>query len=120
MDEHNDTQTYANDSATSSPISTRLAQWCSPDVPEALESVGAFAALNAKAKSQGITRFFDDPIHVRRQLIAKRFAIGADTPRGHAASNLVEQLQNLITAEGFQRDNLLKAIPYQMARLAGQ
>lgn len=57
--------------------------------------------------------------NTRRQLIAKRAAIGADMPRGHAASNLVEQLQNLITAEGFQRDNLLKAIPYQMARLAG-
>ena len=55
----------------------------------------------------------------RRDLIAKRRAVGAKTRRGHAASNLVEQLENLQTATGAQRDNLLKAIPYQMARLQG-
>lgn len=54
-----------------------------------------------------------------RDLIMQRNAYGADTPRGHAASNLIEQLQHLATAEGSQRENLLKAIPHQMARLAG-
>jgi hypothetical protein len=53
-----------------------------------------------------------------RDLIVQRNAYGADTPKGHAASNLIEQLQNLVTAEGEQRERLLKAIPYQMRRLA--
>jgi hypothetical protein len=56
----------------------------------------------------------------RRQLIATRVTVGAKTPRGHSASNLGEQLKHLQTATGAQRDNLLKAIPYQMARLANQ
>lgn len=84
------------------------------------ESAGAIASLTAKANFQRVPHFFSDPIHVRRQLIAKRVAAGADTPRGHAASNLVEQLQHFIAAEGFQRENLVKAIPYQMARLSAQ
>ena len=57
--------------------------------------------------------------NTRRKLIATRVSVGAKTRRGHAASNLVEQLEHLQTATGAQRDNLLKAIPYQMARLAG-
>jgi hypothetical protein len=87
------------------------------DINNLRESAGAIAALTAKANFQRVPHFFSDPIRVRRQLIAKRVSIGANTPRGHAASNLVEQLQNLVSAEGAQRDNLLKAIPYQMARL---
>jgi hypothetical protein len=57
--------------------------------------------------------------NTRRDLIARRAAIGSKTRRGHAASNLVELLKNLQTAEGFQRQNIIKAIPYQMTRLAG-
>jgi hypothetical protein len=56
---------------------------------------------------------------MRRQLIALRVSVGANTPRGHAASNLVEQLDAFQTATGFQRENLAKLIPYQMARLGG-
>lgn len=54
----------------------------------------------------------------RRQLIALRVSVGAKTPKGRACSNLVEQMGTLRTATGEQRDNLLKAIPYQMARLS--
>jgi hypothetical protein len=56
------------------------------------ESAGAFAALNAKANFQRVPHFFDDPIDVRRVLIAKREEIGADTPYGHTCSNIVEIL----------------------------
>lgn len=89
------------------------------DINNLQESAGAIAALTIKANFQRVPHLFSDPIHVRRQLIVKRGELGADTPRGHAASNLVEQLQNLITATGAQRENLLKMIPYQMARLQG-
>ena len=65
------------------------------DFQETPESVGAMAALEAKAKSQGVTRFFDDPIHIRRTLIVKRSEAGADTPYGHTCSNIVEQLDGL-------------------------
>jgi len=63
------------------------------------ESAGAMAALSAKANAQGVTRFFSDPIDIRRGLIAKRFAAGADTPYGHTCSNIVEILDNLFDYE---------------------
>lgn len=61
-----------------------------------------------------------DPIDTRRKLIAMRVKAGAKTPRGHACSNLVEQLDHFQTATGAQREHLARAIPYQMARLSGQ
>ena len=48
--------------------------------------------------------------NTRRELIAMRVKHGADTPVGHRISNLIEQLENLRTAEGTQRENLLKFI----------
>lgn len=93
------------------------------DLPETPESMGAMAALEAKAKSQGAIHFFDDPIHIRRTLIVKRYAAGADTPYGHTCSNIVEQLDNLF---GYQRpawatderQTLPWMIKQQMKRLA--
>ncbi|MDB5584831.1 MAG: hypothetical protein JWR80_10007 [Bradyrhizobium sp.] len=37
--------------------------------------------------------------NTRRVLIARRIAVGADTPAGHACSTLAEQLPNLATYE---------------------
>ena len=56
----------------------------------------------------------------RRQLIAKRNVVGAKTPKGHACSNLVEQLDAYQTATGDQKAHLERMIPLQMARLADQ
>lgn len=56
---------------------------------------------------------------IRRLINARAKEYGANTQKGHAASNLVEQLKHLRKATGAQRANLLKAIPYQMARLSG-
>lgn len=53
----------------------------------------------------------------RRKLIAKREAVGADTPIGHRCSNLIEQLQNYQAAEGEQKANLAKSIQQSMAEL---
>ena len=53
----------------------------------------------------------------RRQLIALRGKLGADTPAGHRCSNLVEQLENMRTAEGEQRAHLAKSIGRQMKEL---
>lgn len=53
----------------------------------------------------------------RRQLIALRSKLGADTPAGHRCSNLVEQLESMRTAEGEQRAHLAKSIQRQMAEL---
>jgi hypothetical protein len=60
-----DTETYANDSATSSSIDTELAQPGSRTVLE----------------------------QTRRDLIVMREAYGADSPVGHRCSNIVELLQ---------------------------
>jgi hypothetical protein len=46
----------------------------------------------------------------RRHLIALRVKLGADSPKGHRCSNLIEQIQAMETAEGEQRANLQKAI----------
>lgn len=85
------------------------------DINNLQESAGAFAALNAKANFQGCPHFFDDPIHVRRALIAKREAAGADTPLGHTCSNIVEQLENLF---GYVRPawatHETQTLPYQI------
>lgn len=64
------------------------------------ESAGAFAALNAKANFQGLPHFFDDPIDIRRALIAKAKLAGWDTPIGHGCSNIIEILGNLY---GYER-----------------
>lgn len=53
----------------------------------------------------------------RRQLIAKRVAAGADTEIGHRCSNLIEQLENIATATGDQRANLIKLIEASMRDL---
>ena len=53
----------------------------------------------------------------RRKLIALRSKLGADTPAGHRCSNLVEQLENMRTAEGDQRAHLAKGIQRQMTEL---
>lgn len=70
-----------------------LELWIDPNNLE--ESEGAFAALNAKANFQHRPHFFRDPIHIRRALIVKREAYGADTPIGHGCSNVIEILENL-------------------------
>jgi hypothetical protein len=46
----------------------------------------------------------------RRHLIALRVRFGADTPKGHRCSNLIEQIQAMETATGEQRAHLQKAI----------
>jgi hypothetical protein len=56
--------------------------------------------------------------NTRRQLIALRSKLGADTPAGHRCSNLVEQLDAMRTAEGDQRAHLAKSIGQQTADLA--
>lgn len=57
---------------------------------------------------------------LRRQLIATRVIVGPKSRKGDACSNLVEQLEHMRTATGEQRANLQKAIPLQMAVLAGE
>jgi hypothetical protein len=51
------------------------------------------------------------------QLIAMRVKFGADTPEGHACSNLIEQLQNYETATPEAKARLVKTIGEQMKRL---
>ena len=53
----------------------------------------------------------------RRHLIALRVKYGADSPKGHRCSNLIEQIQNLETATGEQRANLQAAIRRSIAEL---
>jgi hypothetical protein len=53
----------------------------------------------------------------RRELIALRVKLGADTPAGHRCSNLVEQLEHYRTAEGEQKAHLSKNIVQQMREL---
>jgi len=53
--------------------------------------------------------------NTRRELIAMRNKHGADTPVGHRISNLIEQCENLRTAEGEQRAHLIKFIDKSMA-----
>jgi hypothetical protein len=56
----------------------------------------------------------------RRKLIAMRVEVGADTPTGHACSDLIEQLDEYRTATGDQKAHLAKLTPQQMARLTSQ
>ncbi len=53
----------------------------------------------------------------RRHLIALRIRFGADTPKGHRCSNLIEQIQNMETATGEQRKNLHALIRKSLAEL---
>lgn len=53
----------------------------------------------------------------RRHLIALRVKFGADTPKGHRCSNLIEQIEAMQTAEGEQRANLQKAIARSIKEL---
>ncbi len=53
----------------------------------------------------------------RRHLIALRVRFGADSPKGHRCSNLIEQIQAMETAEGEQRAHLQKAIKRGIAEL---
>jgi hypothetical protein len=55
----------------------------------------------------------------RCDLIALREAHGARTPIGFIASNLIQQLEALQTAEGEQRAHLLANIQDGMAALGG-
>ena len=91
MTDQKDTQTYANDSATSSPARTKPTQ----------------------------ERSAFDPVDARRNLIAKRVAAGATTPIGHRCSNLVELLDNYGQSEGKQREHIEANIRWQMAGLNG-
>lgn len=52
--------------------------------------------------------------NTRRELIAMRVKHGAETPVGHRISNLIEQCENLRTAEGEQRANLIKSLEKSM------
>ena len=61
------------------------------------DSADAFAALNAKANFQRVPHFFDNPIDIRRTLIAKRLVDGHDTPLGHTYSNIIEILDAWLT-----------------------
>lgn len=53
----------------------------------------------------------------RRELIAMRVKHGAETPVGHRISNLIEQCENLRTAEGEQRANLIRSIDKSVAEI---
>ncbi len=55
--------------------------------------------------------------NTRRELIAMRVKHGADTPVGHRISNLIEQCENLRTAEGVQRENLIRNIEKSMTEI---
>lgn len=57
--------------------------------------------------------------NTRRDLIAQRTAAGADTPKGHRISNLIEMLDNYRTAEGEQKAALAKSIKRTLTELAG-
>lgn len=92
------------------------------DLPETPASLGAFAALKAKAERQHCTHIFDDPIHIRRTLIVKRSEVGANTPYGHTCSNIVEQLDSLPGYEtppwvSHPTQTLPHLINYQIQRL---
>jgi hypothetical protein len=72
-----------------------------------------------ETNGRSVTVALPDPIHARRQLIAKRVAAGADTPIGHRCSNLVELLDNYAKVESEeQRANIEASIRKQMADLA--
>ena len=62
------------------------------DIKEMPECEGAIAALNAKANFQRVPHLFDDPIDLRRVLIAKRLRDGHNTPIGHTYSNIIKIL----------------------------
>jgi len=87
-----------NESRTCDDVDTGLTQDCSGFDPTP-ESMGAMAALTAKANFQGRPHLFADPIHIRRSLIAKRQEAGADTAYGHTCSNIIEILENLFDYE---------------------
>lgn len=53
----------------------------------------------------------------RRHLIALRVRFGADTPKGHRCSNLIEQIQAMETATGEQREHLHANIRKSIAEL---
>jgi hypothetical protein len=55
--------------------------------------------------------------NTRRELIAMRVKHGAETPVGHRISNLIEQCENLRTAEGEQRAHLIKSIDRSMTEI---
>lgn len=71
----------------------------SPDINNLPESAGAIAALNAKANFQRCPHLFNNPIDIRRALIAKREMAGAETAYGHTCSNIIEILDNLFNYE---------------------
>lgn len=53
----------------------------------------------------------------RRHLIALRVRFGANSPKGHRCSNLIEQIQAMETAEGEQRAHLQAAIKRSITEL---
>jgi hypothetical protein len=59
-----------------------------------------------------------DPVDIRRDLIAKRVAAGADSEIGHRCSNLVVLLKNYGQSEGKQREHIEANIRKQMTELA--
>lgn len=92
------------------------------DLENTPESMGAMAALTAKANTQAVTHFFDNPIDIRRTLIAKREVDGADTPAGHTYSNIIEILDGWFDHERpawatYECQTLAWAMNYQIRRL---
>ncbi|MBR1230177.1 hypothetical protein JQ600_35370 [Bradyrhizobium sp. AUGA SZCCT0176] len=108
-------------------VSGKQAYESTEGVPEAFretpESKGAMAALAAKANAQGCIHFFDDPIHVRRDLIRLGCAAGWDTPKGHTISNIIQIIENLADYERpdwatDERQTLQYSANQQIKRLA--
>jgi hypothetical protein len=88
----NDTQTYVNDSATSSPARTKPTQ----------------------------ERSGFDLADTRRDLIALAVKHGADTPIGHRAYTLVKLIENLrVSTDGWQKSRLVWSIHRINRELAG-
>lgn len=92
------------------------------EVNDLPESAGAIAALNAKANFQSVPHFFDNPIDIRRSLIAKRLADGHDTPIGHTYSNIIEILDTWLVYRPQPwatrpSQTLAGKMDYQIARL---
>lgn len=101
MRDDDDTQTYANDSATSSSISTGLAQGCSGFDPVSTSRALVVIPTERPRYDFGLE-------NARRYFIAQREFEGADTPIGHRWSNLVELSQAIYgSTDPVQREHCM-------------
>lgn len=99
-----DTETYANDSATSSSIDTELAQPGSRDV---LKNVHR----DFPKDTSGLE-------NARRYFIAQRDIDGARTKLGHRWSNLVELMQTIYgSADPVQRDYCIRSFARNLTEI---